>query len=169
MTNRKLVRLCDLTEGGYLQIFQGHANRVMVITFAHDGNLLASASGEFFRDWVYSQSDSLDNSLRLWSTLTGECLYLLGDIPAISSLSFSADNQYLRTSLGTLELDRSGDNRLKVQHDGFFVKRDWVTHNGQNFLWLPPEYRPRETAVCDNVVVLVCGSRQLVFLDFSLD
>ncbi|KAL2839314.1 hypothetical protein BJX68DRAFT_247893 [Aspergillus pseudodeflectus] len=57
---------------------------------------------------------------------------------------------------------------LEFQPPGLFVRRRWITYKGQNMLWLPSKYRPRFTAVCDNVVVLVCGSGQMMFLDFAL-
>jgi WD40 repeat protein len=166
VSDDKIIHLWCLSTGEHLQTFDGHANVVTVIEFTNDGKLLASASG--FAFMPFSASVSPDNSLRLWNPLTGECLYKFEDIPAISRLSFSGDDQCLKTSLGTLQLDRSSGT-LKVRPHGFVIKRQWITYNGRNILWLPAEYRPRFTAVCDNVVVIVPSSGQLIFLDFALE
>jgi hypothetical protein len=166
--DNRIVHLWSLSTGEHLQTLQGHANWVRLIHFSNNGKLLASASGHPASNWTYSRFASNGNSLRLWNPLTGDCIYTLEDIPAITSLSFSDDDQCLNTSLGNLRLDRSSGS-LKGQQYGLFVRRQWITFNGQNILWLPPEFRARFTAVCGNVVVLVCISGQMVFLDFALD
>ncbi|KAL3485127.1 hypothetical protein BJX62DRAFT_243243 [Aspergillus germanicus] len=168
VTDKGEIHLWCLPTGDCLQTLTGHANHVSVVTFTGDGALLASVSGHPDFDWNYSRSTSLANSLRLWNTSTGECLYMLEDIPVITNLSFSTNEQYLKTSLGLLRLDRSG-NTLRVLDHGLFVRRYWITHNGENFLWLPSEYQPKYAAVCDDVVVLLCESGRMVFLHFDLD
>ncbi|KAL4911194.1 hypothetical protein BDW74DRAFT_172659 [Aspergillus multicolor] len=167
VTDDKVLYLWNLSSGD-LQALTGHANEVAEVEFTHNGSIVASSSGDPFVNWLYSRSASLDNSLRLWNTLTGECLCELKDIPGITSLSFPADNQSLVTNLGALSLNQSGD-RFEMESPGLFVRRRWITYKGRNMLWLPSEYRPLYTAVCDNVIILVCGSGQMLFLDFALD
>lgn len=49
---------------------------------------------------------------------------------------------------------------------------DWVTRNGENFLFLPHEYRPsaRETvlALDDFTIVIECGSGRIIILNFDV-
>ncbi|KAK3934411.1 hypothetical protein QBC46DRAFT_273847, partial [Diplogelasinospora grovesii] len=43
----------------------------------------------------------------------------------------------------------------------------WITYQGQNLLWLPPEYRPSSSAVSGTGVVIGCPSGHVSFLKFS--
>ncbi|KAL3474049.1 hypothetical protein BJX99DRAFT_260751 [Aspergillus californicus] len=170
---RNTILLWDLTSGQCMRKFAGHEQDVSALAFSADGNLLASASGDPEFDWMFSRPSSVSNSLRVWSTFSGQCLQVVEGIPAITDLSFSEHDTYLKTHLGTLTLDpalKLGGVRAESEpvFDGIFVKNTWVTWKGQNIIWLPPEYRPRFTAVYDNVVAIVCGSGQLIFLEFDL-
>ncbi|KAL2827367.1 hypothetical protein BDW59DRAFT_160332 [Aspergillus cavernicola] len=173
LSDDKTAQLWDLSTQACLQTFEGHLNSIEVITFSHDGKILASASSCPFRDWFQSGSASSRNSLRLWNSSNGQCLQILEGIPAITSLSFSQDGQYLRTNLGAISVDsalKSGvvRDQLEPPTSGLFIRSSWITWNGRNVLWLPPEYRPKFTAVYGNVVLIVCDSGQTLVLEFDL-
>ncbi|KAL2845935.1 WD40-repeat-containing domain protein [Aspergillus pseudoustus] len=169
----RTVLIWNLSSGQCVQKFAGDLSEPSVLAFSADSNLFASAPGHPHLDWMFSRSDSRNNCLQVWNTFSGECLYVVEDIPAITSLSFSEDCRYLKTSLGTLTLDpalKSGDLRTEKApgFHGLFVRNAWITWKGQNLLWLPAEYRPKYTAVYENVVAIVCSSGQLIFLEFDL-
>lgn len=48
-----------------------------------------------------------------------------------------------------------------------FAQEQWITRRSENLLWLPPEYRPRSTAVYGNVVALGQDSGRLSVLEFA--
>ena len=47
------------------------------------------------------------------------------------------------------------------------MSNDWVTRDGQNLLWLPPDYRPRRLAVLNNMLALGHTSGRVAFLEFA--
>jgi hypothetical protein len=42
-----------------------------------------------------------------------------------------------------------------------------VTQDGQNLLWLPPDYRAECSAFLNNMLVLGCRSGQVTFIEFA--
>ncbi|QKX57042.1 uncharacterized protein TRUGW13939_04150 [Talaromyces rugulosus] len=167
------AQLWDVSTGQCLQTLEGHINAISVMAFSHDGRLLASASGDPGSDWAYSRSNADNNTLRLWNPFTGQCIHILHDTPGIENLSFSSDDHYLNTSLGVLSLgsvikSTEANHDTKPQTHGIFIKNSWITWNGQNHFWLPPEYRPQYTAVYDNAVAIVTGDHRMIFFNFTL-
>jgi WD40 repeat protein len=100
----EIAQLWHISTGQCLQTLRGHITAISMMAFSCDGRLFASASGNPKYDWISSRSDSDYNSLRLWNLFTGQCIYILDGTPAITSLSFSSDGQYLNTSLGDVTL-----------------------------------------------------------------
>jgi hypothetical protein len=48
--------------------------------------------------------------------------------------------------------------------------KSWITHNGVNLLWLPPEYRPNDHslfAMSATTAAIGCSSGRILFLTFS--
>lgn len=167
------AQLWNISTGQCLQTLRGHITAISLMAFSRDGRLLATASGGPSLDWVYSRSNSDNNTLRLWNPFTGQCIHILDDTPGMTSLSFSSDDQYLNTSLGTLSLgpvtkSAEENDDTKPQTRGIFIKNSWITLNGQNHFWLPPEYRPRYTAVYGSVVAIITGDRQMLLFKFTL-
>ncbi|KAI9172832.1 Atypical/ALPHA protein kinase [Paramyrothecium foliicola] len=50
---------------------------------------------------------------------------------------------------------------------GLNPESSWVTWNGQNVLWVPPEHRPSACAILQDTVVLGCISGRILLLRFS--
>jgi hypothetical protein len=46
------------------------------------------------------------------------------------------------------------------------VKGDWVTLNGQETLWLPPDYRRCSAADRNNFIAIGCPSGRVFLLEF---
>jgi WD40 repeat protein len=157
--------------------------QVSAITFSSDGQRLASSTEDssvkvwdtqtrqYLREfgairgvapWVNSLSFSPENSRLAIAAPLETCIYdsdsgLLAylHIGETRNLSFSTDGLSLRTDRGTLSL---GSDMLwsNAQWTGLCLegKRTWITDNGRNWIWLPPEFRPIQSAVSGNSVGL---------------
>ncbi|KAL4800844.1 WD40-repeat-containing domain protein [Aspergillus venezuelensis] len=163
----------EVTTGHRLQTLRGHRCDISNITFSRNGMLLASASR--LTVWKrHTEAYDWDRGLRVWNPFTGQCLYVLDDIPEIiTGLSFSTDDRYVTTSAGNVYLGNTAkydkaETPSKPRIRGLFVKNSWVTLDGRNHLWLPPEYRAKETSVHGNTVAIVTHNRELVLLHFKL-
>ena len=145
------VRLWDAATGAHRQTLEGHA-----VAFSPDGTTLASAS--------------YDGTVRLWDTATGAHKKTLYTNQSIGSLSFSEDGRLLKTDRGWLSLNSDSSDTCQDQKPSsstVFVSDDWVTRDGKNVLWLPPDYRATCTAFYDNMLVLGHASGQVTFLEFA--
>ncbi|BAE60178.1 unnamed protein product [Aspergillus oryzae RIB40] len=83
------------------------------------------------------------------------------------------DDQSLNTSLGALYLGpvrRSAEESddMNPQTREIFIKNSWITWNGRNHFWLPPEYRPKYTAVYGNIVAIIIGNHEMTVFKFTL-
>jgi len=50
---------------------------------------------------------------------------------------------------------------------GSNIDGTWITSNGQNVIWLPPEYRPNCFALTSSTMVIGCHSGRVLIFDFS--
>ncbi|TLD14369.1 uncharacterized protein PgNI_02690 [Pyricularia grisea] len=129
-----------------LQTLEGHSKSVNLITFSADGHELASASH--------------DGTVKLWDPATGACTATLKGYT--KTLSFNATALYLQTDFGAILLTKHpGPTCHKVK--GIGCSDSWITSNGQNFLYLPPKYRPSHLTTAGSVVALGSGSGRIIF------
>ena len=149
----KTVRLWDAVTGAALQTLEGHSDWVTSVAFSPDGKLVASGS--------------LDKTVRLWDAVTGALQTLqLGVV--IKNLLFSTLGQYLKTDRGVVDI-----TSLKVSLDSLeqlrslFVSDNWIKEEGENILWLPPNYRATYVAVWNATVILGHSSGGISFLQFK--
>jgi WD40 repeat protein len=173
------------------QTLEGHSDWVYAVAFSPDGTALASASGdrdvatgaarqtlEGHSEWVNAAafspdgtalaSASYDDTVRLWDVATGVGTQTFDIKIAVTKLSFSEDGGYLKTDRGILNLnpDSPAICLQKVLTSAILVETEWVTRDGQNLLWLPPDYRATCCAVYNNKLVLGHASGMVTHLEF---
>lgn len=127
--------------------------------------------------WLVSASLK---KIKLWDIATGQCILVLDAGQHAGKIRFSESNpNLLHTSIGSFDLglllttDVSGTTRVvtspRPKGYGFSADRVWVTLNGENSLWLPPDYRPEsfeQAEVHGNTVVIGCVTGQILMLNF---
>ncbi|RDW65601.1 hypothetical protein BP5796_10293 [Coleophoma crateriformis] len=184
-SHNKTIRVWDATTGASLQILQGHTGPVTSVAFSPDGQQLVSASDDettleghtgmvnsvaFSPDGQQLVSASDDETVRVWDATTGVALQTLEIYTAYtSSVAFSHDGQNIITEFDVVSLNQPRFNSSEYStHVGYHISSGkWVSWNGNNVLWLPPEYRPGKIAVKGNLLVVGTGSGRVYFLNFS--
>jgi len=111
------------------------------VVFSPDGQLLPSAS--------------FDNTVRLWDIKTGTIVRQI-EHGYNGSLSFSQDGSQLEID-GRLLQTLTSSLEVSPYMQGFAnasyaidVKREWVTYEGYNILWLPLNRRPGVYTIRNN-------------------
>ncbi|KAI0857364.1 quinon protein alcohol dehydrogenase-like superfamily [Xylaria cubensis] len=177
-TNLRLHRRLS----GLSQFESTRANKSNAIAFSADSSLVAVA-------WNI-------NEIYVWSISTAQCLQTLDIKPfRVSRLSFDKRNQFLLSNIGTLRLlgeqlpnsmnestsvtsDSTLDQlpvRGSLWHDyrelcfsyGLSTDKCWITSNGENLLWLPPDFRPEIFDVSGSHIAISTEAGTLVIIGFS--
>ncbi|KAL6901233.1 hypothetical protein GGI43DRAFT_371466 [Trichoderma evansii] len=94
---------------------------------------------------------------------------------------FDIESPYIITQLGRIHLDKlialaakSSHSQTIVDHqfmtEGYGISSNgsWITWNGENILWLPPDYRPAvERAISRHCIVIVTTTTEICIISFS--
>ena len=88
----------------------------------------------FSRDNSVMAASSIDNIVRLWDVETGTLLRKHGVSTSLSYMRFSADASYLITNRGHISID------TRAPSSSIYASRDWLQEDGENILFLPPDY-----------------------------
>ncbi|KAK3354053.1 HET-R [Lasiosphaeria hispida] len=171
------IKIWDTASGRCLETLKGHGHSVESVTFSPDGQWLASGLG--------------DKTIKIWDTASGRCLETLkGHGRSVQSVAFSPDGQRLAsgsydetikiwdTASGRCLETLKGHGR-SVQSVAFSLDKPdryrcglgqdktWIVCNGQNVLWLPPEYRPGSSDVQGRMISVGCKSGRVFTITFS--
>jgi WD40 repeat protein len=145
----KTIKIWDTATGSCIQTFEGHGGWVRSVAFSRDGQRLASGSD--------------DKTIKIWNTATGNCIQTFDT------------NWYIFTDTGYIKMGRAPVDNSTEPHDpetqsyGFGQDWSWITCNGQNVLWLPPEYRPGCVAFKGRMISVGCSSGRVFVITFSRD
>jgi hypothetical protein len=161
----RTVKIWDASSGECLQTLEGHSDSVRSVTFSHDSTRLASASD--------------DRTVKIWDASSGECLKTLSVGKTLNSISFDITDSYLHTEIGIIDISAlSGLFTLPTGLEPYNPKYQslalspigmWITHNSENLLWLPPEYRPLCSAVLGNTIGIGSGTGKVWICKVKLD
>jgi WD40 repeat protein len=160
----KTVKLWDAESGACLQTLEGHSNWVSSVAISPDGRRLASGS--------------YDQTVKLWDAESGACLQTLEVGRVVSHLEFDLDNSHrILSDAGEVVFDSSFINpamlndvaSLSDGQNGYGISTDnvWIVQNGRNLLWLPPEYRPRESKVAGSTIAIGCNTGRVWVIRFA--
>ena len=124
------------------------------LAFSPDGTKLISVS---------------DERIRLWDLETAECLSDIRISESVSRISFDISGRYLNTNIGPIVIPVSSSadewvaapNSLSLDrhHIGLGMDGKWITHNSENILWIPVEYRPYNMDASERSIAIALRSR----------
>ncbi|KAJ5390784.1 uncharacterized protein N7496_001852 [Penicillium cataractarum] len=167
------IRIWDITKGpddDYGAIaMSASEDTVKSVSFSHNAKLVVSGS--------------MSGTIKFWDTATGMAIAKIKVGFIISHVSFHLTRPYLCTDrglVGPLDFERlhQGDpspspNFMVDVGYGISSTGAWITWNGENVLWLPPNYRPMTSAVVGDAfevatgIALITHSRRFIFLRFA--
>ncbi|KAH8752251.1 vegetative incompatibility protein HET-E-1 [Diaporthe sp. PMI_573] len=159
----KTVKIWDMATGACKQTLVGRDDRILSIAISPDGRWLASGS---------------DKTIKIWDMATGACKQTLHMDKIICRLAFDS-NIRLHTEIGIINLDTHISRTSEVvqpatvdsepHYQGYGIHASWIMWNDQRVMWLPPEYRPRQSAIVGTTIVLGCVSGRVLVLKCSTD
>lgn len=161
------VRLWDLTSNPVKPKTLGrHEGEVSAMAFSQNGKQLASASSrETLKLWDLTDLTDLTSD-----DLEKAELFQI-DAPIIKYLSFSSTGTgtYLQTNRGQLSLPLNAAHDSSNVPTSVFVKRKWVSRDGEDILWLPVEHRSKLIAIHGSKIGYLFQSEQpsIIGFDFS--
>lgn len=157
------IKIWDASDGKCLQTLEGHIDGVNSVVFSHDSKHLASAS--------------FDKTIKIWDADNGRCLQTFQVYRIPTNISFDSTNLFLQTDIGALNLEsRSASMSTQSTADskelcrrGYGVSSDgrWIARDSENFLRLPPEYRPLGLVVAASTVAISCRSGRVLIFRFD--
>ncbi|KAJ5588701.1 hypothetical protein N7537_011379 [Penicillium hordei] len=174
----KTIKTWDAHTGACLQTLEGHNDRVSSVVFSQDSSRVASGSG--------------DDTIKIWDAHTVACLQTFTVGSAVYNLSFDTTGSSLHTDVGIVALRDSPTPTLTIsknvaaselqflrasqssqspEYQGSGISSDgfWITRGSQNWIWLPPAYRPLCSAVGRSgiAVVIGCQSGRVLIFGFA--
>ncbi|KAK4141539.1 WD40-repeat-containing domain protein [Dichotomopilus funicola] len=159
------VKIWDLAIGQCMLTLKGHTDCVYSVAWSHDATRLASASH--------------DDTVKIWDPATGQCVLTLEIDRKLRDFQFHESNSdLLYSDLGVFNLRTVAISPVfipaSIDHSspiavgyGLSNKGTWITYQGENLLWLPPEYRPSSSAISGTVVSIGCSSGRVLIFAFS--
>ncbi|KAK4448347.1 hypothetical protein QBC34DRAFT_112805 [Podospora aff. communis PSN243] len=156
----RTIKIWDAASGQCLQTLEGHNHAVWSVAFSADGRRLASGSG--------------DRTIKIWDAASGQCLQTHNVSTPVTYVSFDDTGHYLITDVGRISIAAAITESLTQpptvkQEYSLGQDESWITCNGKNVLWLPPECRPSCSAVIGRMISIGCSSGRVLIISFSRD
>jgi WD40 domain-containing protein/NACHT domain-containing protein/heterokaryon incompatibility protein (HET) len=160
-SNDETIKLWDTRTGTKQATLKGHSDSVSAVAFSPDGSIVASGSD--------------DETIKLWDTRTGTEQATLEINSVVTELHFSTDTSRLYTNRGVLNIP-SHITYTSIRPSAFsptssqslFVRNQWILYGTDRLLWLPPDYRPSQIAVYQDIIVFGCSSGRMLFFEFDV-
>ncbi|UKZ53250.1 hypothetical protein TrVGV298_007042 [Trichoderma virens] len=158
------IKIWDATTGEERQTLKGHSHWVRSVAFSADGRYLASGSLDgTIKIWDATtgkerQTLKVNTAIRTIS-FDDIASYLYTEIGPIKlGVEHRTEAQSMVAQVLSPDSDLAQDqdqrrpianDTQKAKHYGWGISTDkgWITWNGHNILWLPPEYQPSTSAV----------------------
>ncbi|MCJ1471540.1 hypothetical protein MMC13_000180 [Lambiella insularis] len=161
------IRLWDVMTGALLKSFESeeseeYGDSLSSFAFSPSGDQFAASSydGSIYICNLASDSISVEETLNTSSTTR--------------KLSFCTSEPYLETERGLIKIkggmaSNSASSRTTRRNAIFLKANHWITRDGENLLWLPPEYRDTCTSYRNNVLAVGHVSGLVSFFEFQFD
>ncbi|KAJ6087074.1 hypothetical protein N7467_005988 [Penicillium canescens] len=188
------VKIWDLLARKCMCILEGGLGWVKHISWSPDGNQIAGGGRFSMAVWVVSTGrhiriDHYDGKIywSIWST-DGSQLASMDEWRIITLWDVNtgkriADFDEGSPSCDGLEGARSSGSTFRVESGvivpdytsqsrrgkGYGSRRDWITYEGADLLWIPPEFQAQEWSISDNMVAIGCASGRVLMFEFAQD
>ncbi|KAM7209927.1 Vegetative incompatibility protein HET-E-1 [Rhypophila decipiens] len=152
------IKIWDTVPGRYLPTLERHYGSVLSVAFSPDGERLVSGSH--------------DNTVKIWDTTSGLCLESIDAGTSIHQVSFDHTGRNLHTNVGRIRIANASAGNPIHPHDPVQFEyclgqdKSWITCNGCNVLWLPPEYRLSCFAIQGQQIAIGCASGRVLTIGF---
>jgi WD40 repeat protein len=131
----RTVRVWDAATGAEQLVLEGHSGWVRAVAVSPDSRLIVSSSD--------------DRIVRVWDAATGaeRQFFPMDTVPR--HLSFSSCGRHLVTDYGILRL-LPFDCQCSCH---IFATRSWITNNGEDILYLHPDYHDSFGFLSGNLII----------------
>ncbi len=170
------VTIWDITTGGCVQVDMNISSYIDSMAFSPtDRNQLALSS------WY---------SFMIWNMAADKFVQTLKVAGSLSHIAFDPTGAYVLSSIGRIRVDDFSSSQVAplgaititakaavpppvkavIEGYGLSGDRTWITRNGRNILWLPPEYRlvaECNPAILGQTVCIGCASGRVLFFYFA--
>jgi WD40 repeat protein len=143
------VRVWDAATAAEQRVLRGHSDSINAVAFSPDSRLIVSGSS--------------DGTVRIWDAATGAERHIFTLDTVVRHLRFSSYGKHLVTDRGILPLPTS--NCQCSTH--IFATSSWITEDGEQLLYLHPDYRDLFGFLFGNRVIYTERCSHVLQLDSS--